>query len=113
MRSDGIILGTILETRTKPTILRSAQLPVMQVRLFRESPRLPLFHAGRDVRNPVDRTAFCRHVSTNLLEALAPEYLTRAGNVFDTHEAVVIAEIRRISERSSHQSQCLIFRELL
>src|SRR5437899_1241056 len=84
---------------------------VMVAHSFHESSRSPTLHPSRRHGNPVDAATPYRHVTADLLEALAPKDLARPGDVFDTSEAVVVRQTF-FDERCSGDAELGILSEL-
>jgi hypothetical protein len=68
-----------------------AYRPVMNTILLGEGARLPALHSGGNHRNVVDGPTPDRNVTSDRLEATPPKYLASSGDMFDAHEAIVVA----------------------
>jgi hypothetical protein len=84
------ILGALPIEGSEPAALSHADLAMMEHSSFRESSRLPTHHPGRRDGQPVDAAALHGLVSSNGLEALAPEELAGARHMLDVGEPVVV-----------------------
>src|SRR5262245_58823540 len=91
MPSQGVVLLPVSEDGLQLAGRRpGSHRTVIQTRFLDERAGLPAHHARRRDRCPVDSAARDRNVTSNLLEALASEQLTRARNVFDVREPIVV-----------------------
>src|SRR5262245_20850331 len=57
-----------------------------------ERPGPPAFHPGHQYGHDIDAATLERHVTADVLKALAPEHLTRAGHMIPAAEAVVVGD---------------------
>src|SRR6185312_12364774 len=85
---------------------------MMNAVLLSEGARLPAFHSGGDDGDMVDRAAADRHISTDVFKATPPKNLACAGNMLDTHKAVVVGFSCPLAERRPDQSKFRMSREL-
>src|SRR5580765_2773998 len=112
MPAEVVVLLTVPINSAKLSGGPRTHLPVVKTRLLREGPGLPALHPSRRDRGPVDAATLDRHVSADALKALAPEHLTRAGNVFDIGEPVVVVPAA-FDKRRSGDAERRVLRELL
>src|SRR5437899_3032239 len=103
MSSKSVVLCTGSKSRRQRVVLSRSNFSMMQADLAGESPGLPALHPSHEDCNMIHTATFHRHVSTNLLKALASKQLAAAGYVLDTHKAIVVTLLRNLSERRSYQ----------
>ena len=90
MASEIIIFFPVLEPRLQFAMLGRTHGAMVKTGLLRERSGLPPLHPGACHSGPIDSTTLDRDVASDVLVALPAEKLTRAGDVFDVREIVVI-----------------------
>src|SRR5436309_8186374 len=110
MTAEGVVEGAISKPRHQWEVPGGPELPMMQTHSVCKGPGLPTPHSRGDDCNMIHATLLYWHVSADLLEALPPKQLARAGDVFDAHEAVVVR--RTALERRPDQAQIGILSKL-
>src|SRR5271157_3710781 len=105
MASKSIVRDTGSECRHPRVVLSRPDSPMVQTHFVCKGPRLPPLHSRGDHGYMVYAATHYWHISTDLLEALASEQLTRAGYVLDADKAVVIDSTLHVLERRPHHPQ--------
>src|SRR5262245_51908091 len=109
-----VVLFSIRKQRPQWALVCGAQRSMMMETFFRKGSNFPTLHPCGHRRDPIHASRPVWDVATDLLETLAPEKLTRPGNVVFTFEAVFARIIISVlGERSSGETQVRIFGKLL
>src|SRR5215472_11692044 len=80
---------------------------------FHEGSRLPSLHTRGDDSDVIDASTLDRNISADLFKTLAAKYLAGAGDMLDTHEAIVIRLQGAVEKRRAHKPEFGIAGELV
>src|ERR1700733_9836260 len=111
MIAERVVFGSEFELCLEYALSRSIHRSMMNAYLVGESPSLPALHSCGNNCDMVDAAAFDRSISTDGFEALPPEQLATAPDIFDVREAVVVLQ-RSFSERRSTDAEFGVFGEV-
>src|SRR5262249_41082834 len=104
-----IVRSAVMHRVPQANVLRRALLTMVKTCFFRKIPGLPALHPRGEHGGQIDTARLDRLITPDFDEACAPEELTRARDVLDARESVVLPPV--LAERRPPDSEPRIVRE--